>query len=391
MINNERGSTLLIVLLIITLLLIFGLALLGNTVSSAKQNSKTEKNMQATHLAEMGVTHLQERLNRLTINELKIVNQDTVKPLLENIAQTITNPHLPLDEKSYKVTKVDVTHTNNTSTATFLVEGKTKNESVTLKPSFTLTYPKGYSSVLDIENNLHPEKLANPYKTINNSHSIPMDETEEFGNVQFNKGVSMGSGSTLITKDAQFIDNITMNQNSTLNIQGDGQFEGLDGASGSQIMVGGNAFFTQRFIITKDISLLHIKGDAKFHNGFELTAGPKATIEGSMYFDARGQNLQIEAGGLLTINGDLFIRMTDFRDWFLDLRGTIIVKGNIHLAMTNSKSRKEEILINPTQIGIATVKEGIPIDNKGLKNGTIYIGKDSTKSGWNASLNSVEY
>jgi hypothetical protein len=394
--NNEQGSTLLILLLIMTLILIIGLALLGNTISSAKQTNKTEKHMQATHLAEMGVIHLQERLNHLTKDELKTLNQDTIQPLLENISKTITSPHLPVDEKNYHVTNVRVTHTNDTSTALFLVEGIAYKESVTLQPSFTLTYQKNYNSVLDIQNNLQPKELTKPYDTINNDYSISMNETEEFGNVYFNKRISLGSKSTLLTKDVKFTDDVSMNKYSTLHIQGDGQFQGLDGVSGSKIIVDGNAFFTERFILTRDISLLHIKGNTKFHNGFELTAGPTATINGSMYFDARGQNLQVESGGVLTIDGDLFIRMENFTQWFLDLRGTIIVKGNIYMAMKR-KNAKEDVVRDISQelkesvkvkIGDNEVTAGIP--NR-LEDGKIHIGQQGTVSNWSATLDTVEY
>ncbi len=67
MVKYERGSSLITVLLVMTVFTIIGLSLLGLNLNTSKQVYKTGSDLQATNLAEMGVTHLKEEVYR-TLN-----------------------------------------------------------------------------------------------------------------------------------------------------------------------------------------------------------------------------------------------------------------------------------------------------------------------------------
>ncbi len=57
--NNERGGTLVMVLLLVIVFTIVGIGLLTMNISASKQFDKKEEQVQARHLAEMGILHYQ--------------------------------------------------------------------------------------------------------------------------------------------------------------------------------------------------------------------------------------------------------------------------------------------------------------------------------------------
>ncbi len=62
--NNEKGSTLIIVLLIVALITILGMSLFAMNISASKQFTNKEKQVQARHLAEMGIMHYQSKVDQ---------------------------------------------------------------------------------------------------------------------------------------------------------------------------------------------------------------------------------------------------------------------------------------------------------------------------------------
>jgi len=62
--KNEAGYTLVLVLLTITLIFIFSLTLISNVLNSANQNKKTEEKIQLNRLLEMGITYVEESVDK---------------------------------------------------------------------------------------------------------------------------------------------------------------------------------------------------------------------------------------------------------------------------------------------------------------------------------------
>ncbi len=92
--NNENGSALLMVLLLMLVFTILGMGLLTMNISAAKQFNKEEQ-VQARHFAEMGVLHY-----KADVEELVEVNN--------RILQTIISNHNPNDKNSESLqSKID--------------------------------------------------------------------------------------------------------------------------------------------------------------------------------------------------------------------------------------------------------------------------------------------
>ncbi len=71
--NNERGSALLLVLLLLLVFSILGVGLLSMNISAAKQLNKKEEQVQARHLAEMGVLHYKAEVKKMIENHNVII------------------------------------------------------------------------------------------------------------------------------------------------------------------------------------------------------------------------------------------------------------------------------------------------------------------------------
>ena len=84
--KNEKGIALIIVLLMITVFSILGLSVFSFIISNTKQIDKTETEMQAVDLAEMGVIYYKNAF---------IINADTVlMPLLNSANQSAKHTNL---------------------------------------------------------------------------------------------------------------------------------------------------------------------------------------------------------------------------------------------------------------------------------------------------------
>lgn len=64
-IHNQKGYTLILVMVIISVIMILGVALSGVTLNANKQINMTDRQNKATDLAEMGITHFEETINGL--------------------------------------------------------------------------------------------------------------------------------------------------------------------------------------------------------------------------------------------------------------------------------------------------------------------------------------
>lgn len=66
---NEKGSSLIQVLLVILVFTVLGLALMGNVIGENKRTNKTESNMQARYLAESGLTYFEKDFKSFVTEE----------------------------------------------------------------------------------------------------------------------------------------------------------------------------------------------------------------------------------------------------------------------------------------------------------------------------------
>ncbi|MDR7237413.1 hypothetical protein [Neobacillus drentensis] len=80
--RDERGMTLVIVLLVLLVFSVIGLAIVGASVNNIKQVKTTEENVQTVDIAEMGVQHYQNILESFFHDQITI-KKDIYKKLLE--------------------------------------------------------------------------------------------------------------------------------------------------------------------------------------------------------------------------------------------------------------------------------------------------------------------
>jgi hypothetical protein len=76
-IKNEKGYTLILVMIIITVIFIFAMSLSGMAISTRMQFNKTDNRNKATDLAEMGVTYYQSILTKFVSSANVTANQKT--------------------------------------------------------------------------------------------------------------------------------------------------------------------------------------------------------------------------------------------------------------------------------------------------------------------------
>lgn len=85
--QNEKGSTLIIVLLIVVVITILGAALFTMNMSASKQFTNKEEQVQARHLAEMGVVHYKEEAAEQVEKEKFIKEYDNEGNYLEELSK----------------------------------------------------------------------------------------------------------------------------------------------------------------------------------------------------------------------------------------------------------------------------------------------------------------
>lgn len=97
LLKNQRGYTLVIVLLSIIIISSLGLMLAANTANTALQIKRTEQDMQAVHLAEMGIERYHVLISDATLKAQDIVRDYVVEERakdLGNIPDPIIRPEI---------------------------------------------------------------------------------------------------------------------------------------------------------------------------------------------------------------------------------------------------------------------------------------------------------
>lgn len=117
MLKNENGSSLIIVLLIMTVFTIVGIGLIGLNVNNAKQISKTGNDLQATNLAEMATTHLKNEVQQIleihndkSLTDVKMILQNDLQANVINKPFQIKNE---LKNPSYQIEKANVSSSDD--------------------------------------------------------------------------------------------------------------------------------------------------------------------------------------------------------------------------------------------------------------------------------------
>ncbi|KGP90963.1 hypothetical protein N780_02795 [Pontibacillus chungwhensis BH030062] len=310
--KNENGGALLIVLLTITLLSIFSLGLLYQVQSSSKQFTKTEKQVQSTNVAEMGLQHVRElvAMNRTyfpvsvaaTRNELR--NKILTSSIIQNLEPSSSNAQysVSIDYQSIQGNyfEIDVEST-----------GEVKDESETFEETLRFTLTGGWQYLEDLD----------PFDTLDGYNQ----NTED----QFKKNAK---ASTCVSSDRTNIDTLVASVSSQYFIaknnknNGQGNSNGNSGqgkSKGTEYECQSN----QQFVSDKFVQVMQ---------------NVKLTINGNLVLR---NGLQMKNDSLLVVNGDFHSGNDLSRKNVSGNKGTIIVNGHAYLPEENLGMNHPKICI----------------------------------------------
>jgi hypothetical protein len=286
-VNNEKGMALLTVILMFTVFTILGLVVFNAISNNSKQITKTEENIQATDIAEMGVTFyktaIQEKVRAL--NEIGAANinnyMDSLNISLGTIPlrKIISEDDVYFDLQPIDISEYGITESNE------LVNNINSYKNTTNTKIGIILKSKGYANgeirylslhlIYDIR--IDPEGIF----TIN----IPEDED-----------LSITCGSTLSTQSYA---------NFNCVYQGDQSIETLDSISDSTIYISGDLDVSDK-INSISGGEIHVEGDLSIDNVLNnVRKTSRIEVEGSAdinKIDTTNQTINIVIGRNLYVN-----------------------------------------------------------------------------------------
>ncbi|NRD76016.1 hypothetical protein HPT25_00650 [Bacillus sp. BRMEA1] len=299
MIRNEKGYTLILVLIIMSVSMILSLGLIGGTLTASKQFNKTDNRNKATDLAEMGVTYFLQ-VNNSVLQEAKNSNPSNFCSTFTSIIKDQNNTRGYYTNKNvdgnnrYQIT-LDNNLTSSCSTnpnsfkVVFYSTGTTDtNEKATLTGTFTISkqsisYPRSGESAPNQSNFSKRSYLYNEASNTGNKYYYgdityndqPKDVTL-YNTAWFNSITLLGGRTLTINNDAIFnnisnMSDISMNGQSNITVNGDAIFYGQKPVKQTQktsICVTGNPYYVQNGVLTPFTD---------FGDYFQLTSGCQQT------------------------------------------------------------------------------------------------------------------
>ena len=355
--NNERGGALIMVLLLVLVFTILGMGLLTMNISAAKQFNKKEEQVQARHLAEMGVLHykakVHKRVKDYSENEFKVVMKDgkvdkaaSLKKYYQGLCSATSSVDVVPESSSigsYKLVKGGADCQSSLEKMVLRVQstGRVDGTSKIIDAEVTISsgkeYGNGGSDGTDIsgslpqkppypENNWGNKPLITYLTDINNSnpakvlYGIAVNknpfETSAFveivGSVDMPKATYWSFNDHLLIA-GDFKTNTGGNEDSTINVKKDfyigGAFHHLSNHTNSN--VGGD------FIVMGDVAFgtksnLSVKGNALFGWGISLVdTHAQIMIQENAYFKKPLGNVKNNAN--VCIKGEIFLWKNN--DW----------------------------------------------------------------------------
>jgi hypothetical protein len=351
MIRNEKGSTLIITLLTITVIVMFSTVLISTTINSSLQINKTEQDIQATNLAEMGVVYFNEAFSNVItsmeslevpftlenvedqVMTLIVTGQVMVTPNYQYTIQ-IDDPYYDEEKKvfiipyssigtiqqpSQKDVERKLTDYKTVGGAIIPPGGEQEPDNPPYEPS--IDQPFRYIEDFDQLSNLQVtdeeadhyydkfelksgSTITNPGFLLIKGESLlqPFSTVKVGGNANLTNKLEMKDASSFTTGNNLYIKGATLlDTTSTLHAGGSLRLDNmLDLMSQSQLTVEGYLF---------------VKGATELHSPSQVTVGKSASIDAKLF---------LESGSSLTTGGHLYV----FGDVELDKGATVNVAGN---------------------------------------------------------------
>lgn len=349
---NNRGSALLTTLLIITLIFIFSTVLISTSLNNAKQTQISEKQIQATNLAEMAVMYFQEYASSqidVAENQVKAYQITNPKVTSEEITQlfctklqlsNLGNIPITTDPSfSAKISNVTVNKSDcNKIVVQFVSEGIFNSYSKKIEGSFIIknnSITTGESGIsidfpkIPPDFNTTCSSFDNCSETnnvvITGNTSIDKKDTITINGLYINGSIDMsGTHSDLNIPTGNFYVNgatIIGNQ-STITIEGgNAYFKNITGSSNAEIFINGDAYLYGDVTNFKTNSgnqlFVNITGTVYVSDNSDLPANYREYCDRSWERGICASNYKYLRDAPAT-NPDIAIPETTEADWSLD-------------------------------------------------------------------------
>ncbi len=222
---NEKGSALLTVILTVTLLFIFGAVLATSTINGIKQTKLSERDIQAAHLAEMGIEHFRKSPEETlaSIGPFFVAGKDAANT----------------DGKAYSYQYENVTRNEGTGRFSFTSVGKSfgKEKRIDVAGVFydgntsPCDGPYGPDCYLESDRTVNHTVITEGDMSICNKTNIEITDGSLYtGGTLYLTHNAGGKNSSSITieKDGYFSEGLSMLQQNSLIVKGDAYFFNTD-------------------------------------------------------------------------------------------------------------------------------------------------------------------
>jgi hypothetical protein len=306
--HNQKGITLVVVLLMITVFSILGMSVIGYTISNTKQIDKSESVMQSTDVAEMGVIHyknafiqnankvLSELIDINGINTNRYLTKEAKEQALYDFLKdennqekfkVIFNSETPQTHNliySFENQIADFDHEKNEIKVTFDTKGQYKQKK---QETITTTIVLNVKSIFEKGSNSGDDGGNENDNTL---PTMVVPRPDGLINCEIKNSNNLVCGSTTYNLSIQ---NLKL-PNFYLN--GDGVFNNLQVEKDTIIYIVGKADFNGiTGGINKD-NYIYISGDATFTNIMNgIDMNNKIFIGGNATFNDEGMNFKKES------------------------------------------------------------------------------------------------
>ncbi|MBU8905056.1 hypothetical protein [Desertibacillus haloalkaliphilus] len=207
--TEQRGSTLLVTLLTVTVFMIVGMSVIAGTLTNAKQINQTEADIRATHLAEMGVEYFREKAIK------KIVDQDEHPQSEREFTQLVNESATETESDLFSVmiNDVELNSSSPDDRYTLISFSSYSNDAFVV-----------IDSTLRINEKRFPTESPPDYEYVRNFEA---NNRHVFDDVYFAGGLTLSTHSTVIIHGHAYIDgDLRLQPHSTLTVHGNAFLNG---------------------------------------------------------------------------------------------------------------------------------------------------------------------
>ncbi|WP_345239940.1 hypothetical protein [Pontibacillus salipaludis] len=352
--KNENGGALLLVLLTITLLSIFSLGLLYQVQTSSKQFNKTEKQVQATNIAKMGLQHVREIVteNRLylplNVSAARSELRDSF--LTTSLNQSIINSS---SNANYSVSVDYLPVKGNYFEIVVKSKGTVKNEIEIREEKLRFTLTGGWKYLEELE----------PFEKLKNYNQNPRDQYKK-NNSKIETCVSSQdiNRNILLASIASYP---LYSKNNGNGNNGQGNSRGNNGNGNN----GKDNYEDNEKGISNGMTEYECQSNQQFTSDrfVQIMNGVKVTINGNLVLR---NGLQMKNKSLLIVNGDFHSGNDLSRKNVSGNKGTIIVNGHAYLPEKNLNMNNAKVCITGSTnfLNTVTLNKDNPLVIKGKGN-----------------------